>query len=132
MDGDGGKNEAPLKIENENYIDYQDDQDEVHPDQEDQTIIQQPIKLELEPLEEGSNRIVKVPEIIAPHTVQDMKTEPPKEIPGVRKSSRIKFQMKKDYIPSMTGSKYDVGVTQLEDHGAIHLYSQMFFMKIQE
>ena len=32
----------------------------------------------------------------------------------------------------MTGSKYDVDVAQLEDHGALHPDSHMLFMKIQE
>ena len=49
-----------------------------------------------------------------------MQPERPNEIPGVCKSSRVKFQMKQDYIPSMTGSKYAVYVYQLEDHGALH------------
>ena len=44
VDGNGDENQAPLKIGNENYFDYQEDQEEFHPDQEDQTI-QQPIKV---------------------------------------------------------------------------------------
>ena len=43
-DKNGDENDYPLKIENENDLDYQEDQEEVHPEQEDQTIIQQPIK----------------------------------------------------------------------------------------
>ena len=66
---DGDENETPVKIENKNNLDYQEDQEEVHPEQEDQTIIQQPIKVELEPLQEWPTRILQVPEIIAPHTV---------------------------------------------------------------
>ena len=46
---DGDENDSPLKIENKNDLDYQEDQVEVHTEQENQTIIQQPIKLELEP-----------------------------------------------------------------------------------
>ena len=49
------------------------------------------MKVELEPSEEGTTIILQVPEIIAPHTVQDMKLECPKEIPGVRKSPRVIF-----------------------------------------
>ena len=52
VDMDGDENETPVKIENKNNLDYQEDQEEVHPEQEDQTIIQQPIKVELEPLQE--------------------------------------------------------------------------------
>ena len=36
---------GPLEIEDENYLDYQEYQEEVHPKQEDKTIIKQPVKL---------------------------------------------------------------------------------------
>ena len=39
VDGDGDENEAPLKYLNENDLDYQEDQEKVHLDQEDQNII---------------------------------------------------------------------------------------------
>ena len=45
VDWDGYENEALLKIENKNDLNYQEDQQEVHTDQEYQTIIQQVIKL---------------------------------------------------------------------------------------
>ena len=51
VDGHGDENEPPLKIENKNDLDYQDDQGEVHTDQEVQANIQQPVKVELQPLE---------------------------------------------------------------------------------
>ena len=44
MDGYGDENEAPLNIKNENNLDYQEDQEYFHPDQEDQTI-QQTVKV---------------------------------------------------------------------------------------
>ena len=52
VDGDGDENEAPIKIENVNYLDYQEDHEEFHPNKEDQ-IIQQPVKVELGTLEKG-------------------------------------------------------------------------------
>ena len=73
-----------------------------------------------------------MPKNISPHTFQDMKPERPKEIPGVRKSSRVNFHTKQDYILSMTGSEYATDVAQLEYHGALHPDSHMFFIKIQE
>ena len=74
-----------------------------------------------------------MPEVIAPHTFQEyMQSERPNETPGVCKSSRVKFQMKQDYIPSMTGSKYVVDLYQLEDHGALHPDAQIVSMKMQE
>ena len=45
VDGDGDENKSPLKIENKNDIDYQEDQEEVHPNQGDQKIIQKPVRL---------------------------------------------------------------------------------------
>ena len=44
VDGGGDENEAPLNIENKNDLNYQEDQWEIHPNQEYQTI-QQPVKL---------------------------------------------------------------------------------------
>ena len=61
-----------------------------------------------------------------------MKPEQPKDIPGVRKSSRVKIQKKQDYIPIMTGSKYGVPVYQLEDNRALHPNAHMLCMKIQQ
>ena len=44
LDGDGDENKAPLRIENESYLDYQEDQEEVHPKQGSKRIVKQPIK----------------------------------------------------------------------------------------
>ena len=46
----GMKMRPPINIENENYLDYQEDQEEFHPDQKDQNI-QQPVKVEFDTLE---------------------------------------------------------------------------------
>ena len=45
VDGHGDLNEAPLKNENEYDLNYQEDQEEVHHEQEEKTIIQQPVKV---------------------------------------------------------------------------------------
>ena len=45
---DGDENEAPLKFDNENHLGYQEYQEELHPDQYDQTI-QRLIKVEVGP-----------------------------------------------------------------------------------
>ena len=45
MGGDGDENEAPLEIYHENHLDYQENQEEVNPNKEEQTIFQQPVKL---------------------------------------------------------------------------------------
>ena len=83
-------------------------------------------------LEEVPTIIALIPEIIAPHTVQDMRPKLPEEISGVRKSSRVTFQKKQGYITSITGSKYTINVSQLEYHGALHMDLYMLFMKITE
>ena len=57
VDEDGDENEAPINIENENRLDYQ---QELYLNQEDQTI-QQPVKVELDTLEEGHTSIEQVP-----------------------------------------------------------------------
>ena len=57
-----------------------------------------------------------------------MEPERPNEIPGVRKSSRVKFHTKQYSIPIMTGYEYDVTVAQFGDHRALHPDAHMFFM----
>ena len=60
-----------------------------------------------------------------------MQPERPNDTTGVRKSLRVNFQTKQDYIPIMTGSKYGVPVYQLEDNRALHPNAHMLCMKIQ-
>ena len=40
--------------------------------------------------------------------------------------------MKKYYTLSMIGSKYAVAMAQMENKGALHMYAQILFIKIQE
>ena len=61
-----------------------------------------------------------------------MKPERPNKIPGVRKSSRVTFETKQDYIPITPGYKYTIDVAQLEDHGALHTDAHILFMKMQK
>ena len=61
-----------------------------------------------------------------------MQPELPNETPGVRNSSRVKFQTKHDHITNMIGSKYAVTMPQLKYNGAIHLDAYMLFMQMQE
>ena len=56
----------------------------------------------------------------------------PNETLGVRKSSRVKFQRKQDYIPIMIGSNYAIYVVQLEYYEALHTYTHILFMQMQE
>ena len=50
----------------------------------------------------------------------------PEEIPGVCISSRVKFQTKRDYIPSMSDKKYETVNTQVECEEALHPDTHMF------
>ena len=45
VDGYGNETESPLKNCNKNNLNDQEDLEEVHPEQEDQNIIQQPVKV---------------------------------------------------------------------------------------
>ena len=47
-------------------------------------------------------------------SVPDKEVAPGGEIPGVRRSTRIKFQLKEPYVPSMTGSKYAASTALLK------------------
>ena len=61
-------------------------------------------------------------------TPTKIETTAPVEIPGVRRYSRVKFQTKQAYIPSLSGSsKYAFAVTQLEAQGVLHPDAHMFF-----
>jgi hypothetical protein len=53
----------------------------------------------------------------------------PDEIPGVRRSTRVRTRASDhDYVPSMSGSsKYAYAVTQLETQGVLHPDAHMFF-----
>jgi len=45
--------------------------------------------------------------------------------PGLRRSTRVRTK-KKEYTPSMTGTKYSYAVTQLESHGVLNPDAHMF------
>ena len=64
-----------------------------------------------------------------PAPVTQEPNDGPEEIPGVRRSTRIKFKRKPEYIPSMKGNRYAYAVTQLEDHGVIYPEAHMLFQE---
>ena len=69
-------------------------------------------------------------ESIAPKTVQEyIKPEGPYEVPEVQKSTRFKFQRRQIDLLRTVGSKYNVAVAYLEDHGNLHLDAHMFFIQ---
>ena len=62
---------------------------------------------------------------------QDIDVQPQEdaESTGVRRSTRVKFQTRADYVPSMTGSKYALATMQLENHGVLHPGLHMSFFQ---
>jgi hypothetical protein len=56
----------------------------------------------------------------------------PDETPGVRRSTRVRVQAKQAYEPSMTGSKYDIAMAQLQNEGVLHPDSHMMFFQAAE
>ena len=50
----------------------------------------------------------------------------PEDIPGVHRSSRVRFQTKPDYIPIMSGKHYETINTQLECEEILYPDSHMF------
>ena len=50
----------------------------------------------------------------------------PEETPGVHRSSRVKFQTKPDYIPSMSGNNYEKVNTQVKCVETLHPYAHIF------
>ena len=63
--------------------------------------------------------------------MESVQEQEPVETTGVRRSTRIKFQTREPYVPSMTGSKYGVAVTQLskQNYGALHPDAHMAFFQ---
>ena len=72
---------------------------------------------EVLPGEDIANAVEPTPPKIEQPTDAAVAPEPS---PGVRRSTRVKFQTREPHVPSMTGSKCAVAVMQLEDHGALH------------
>ena len=60
------------------------------------------------------------------------KDDTPELIPGVRRSQRVRTQTKQYYVPSMSGTKYETIMAQLEQHGTLHPNAHMFFNQALE
>jgi hypothetical protein len=91
--------------------------------------LEPPVKVDIVPddnQEVEPPPITQVPDVAS--TPAPTETDTPDKIPGVRRSTRVKFQTKQDYIPSISGSsKYAYAVTQLGTQGVLHPDSHMFF-----
>ena len=64
-----------------------------------------------------------------PVKILPTKIDTPEETQGVRRSSRVKFQTKPYYIPSMSGKKYENVNNQIECEETLHLYAHMFIFQ---
>ena len=67
-----------------------------------------------------------------PEAQEVPKDDTPEIIPGVRRSHRVRTQTKQSYVPSMSGTKYETIMAQLEQHGTFHPDSHMFFNQALE
>ena len=65
--------------------------------------------------------------LVEPEAQEAPKDDTPELIPGVRISQRVRTQTKQPYVPSMSGTKYETIMDQLEQHGTLHPDTQMFF-----
>ena len=106
---------------------------------EDQPIVADEASAELAPVEELAPTTTTEPKVelepafqpdeAATTAAPEQAKVEPVASPGVRHSGRVKFQAKESYVPSMTGSKYALAVTQLENHGALHPDAHMAFFQ---
>ena len=62
-------------------------------------------------------------------TVLLAKIDTPAESPGVSKSSRLKFQTKIDYIPSMSGKQYETANAQVEFEDTLYPDAHIFLFQ---
>ena len=61
-----------------------------------------------------------------PVNISSAKIATPEEIPGVRRYYQLKVQTKPDYIPSMSGKKYETVNTQVECEETLNPYAHVF------
>jgi hypothetical protein len=54
------------------------------------------------------------------------------EIPGVRRSTRVRVQTKPQYEPSFSGKKYGVAASQLDFPDILHPDSHLIFSQLTE
>ena len=62
-----------------------------------------------------------------PVTILSANNATPEETPGLRRSTRVTFQTKPDYIPSMTGKHYETVNNQVECEEILHPDAHIFF-----
>ncbi len=123
--GVDGAIEAPQ----ENEIENPDNENLEDPPQQE---AQEPDPIDPEPRESADN-LVAAPAAPPPKDalpdlgVNYPGAEGPDEIPGVRKSSRVRVPTKAQYEPSMTGKTYAFAQTLMEDKGVLQPDAHMFF-----
>jgi hypothetical protein len=132
---DGDTNETPQEPLNDDDVEVEANDLDVAPNneteeeavQEEPTPIEPRIQVEtVNDFEEVNEEPVHAPDAPAPEVPEPVAA--PEEIPGVRRSTRVRFPTKPGYIPSISGSsKYAYAVTQLESQGALHPDTHMFF-----
>jgi hypothetical protein len=82
--------------------------------------LEMPVAVEIvDEAAEAAEVPVPAPPVTEPLTV-------PAEGPALRRSTRVRFQTKKGYVPSVTGSRYAHAVTQLENRQVLNPDAHMF------
>ena len=72
------------------------------------------------------------PNLVEPEAQEVPKDDTPELIPGVCRSQRVRTQTKQSYVPSISGTKYETIMAQLEQHGTLHPDAHMFFNQALE
>jgi len=84
----------------------------------------EPVGVEsLETIQEDEQRQVQFepdPVEVEPTAAMEETGEDQHQIPGVRRSARVRTQTNPGYEPSMSGKKYEYIAAQYEDHGVMH------------
>jgi hypothetical protein len=93
---------------------------------ETEPVVEETVQDDGDEVETVNNEPAQVP---APLVVQEP-IEGPEEVPGVRRSKRVRIQTKPGHIPSMSGSSKEAyAVTQLESNRALNPDACMFFQE---
>ena len=67
-----------------------------------------------------------------PEAQEVPKDDTPELIPVVRRSQILRTQTKQSYVQSMSGTKYEAIMAQLEQHGTLHPDAHMLFNQSPE
>jgi hypothetical protein len=88
--------------------------------------------VEVEPLLQPATEPIAAPPADTPTPTEPVAPTQNPEIPGVRKSTRVRVQTKPQYQPSFNGKKYEVAASQLDFPDILHPDSHLIFSQLTE